>query len=390
MIRSYRFRIQMKRSLWCEFESAMLVSNQIYNAALEERIQAWKKFGISISKFDQIMSLTIIRRDDFEISKYACNMLRTPLFMVDEAFKGFFSRLKLGEAKVGFPRFRSLKRVKSFGFVEPKGWKVIGNKLSMKGFPTIRLRMHRHLEGIPLRLTIKKDSRGRWFAIVVTKLPDIFGPVTPGAIGLDLGIIDQVTDSNGVHYGRINPERKSAHNRSKVERQLARCQRGSNRRRKVLARLSRIRQREADCRRTRHFQIVNSIVRNGPGIIVIEDLSVKNMTKSAKGTRLNPGSKVAAKSGLNRSLQDSAFAQFIKILTDKAESAGRLIISVNSTNTSQDCFSCGTKVKKCLQQRQHICSECGLILHRDHNAALNVLHRGVVVPKAMNLDSFIA
>lgn len=385
MIRSYRFRLQMKRSLWVRFETAMAVSNQIYNAALEERIQAWKKENKSISRFDQFKSLTIVRQDDAGISKYSCSMLRTPLVQVDEAFKGFFSRLKLRKEKAGFPRYRSLKRLRSFGFVSEKGWKLKGKVLSMKGLPNVRLKMHRQLFGTPLRLAIKRDGRGRWFAIIVVKLPDIFGPVTPGAIGLDLGIADQVTDSNGIHYGRISVERKNAPIRSKIERQLALCRRGSNRRRKVLARLSRVRQRESDARRTLHFQLASRIVKKGSGIIVVEKLAVKNMMRSAKGTIEKPGTNVTAKTGLNRSLQDSALSQFVKILTDTAESAGRLIIAVDPRNTSQDCSGCGSKVKKALSQRQHVCPDCGLSLHRDHNAAINVLRRGVVVPETAKL-----
>lgn len=377
----------MKRSLWGGFERAMAVSNQIYNAALDERIQAWRKANKSISRFDQFKSLTIIRKDDPEILKYSCSMLRAPLIQVDEAFKGFFARLKHGKDKAGLPRFRSLKRLRSFGFVESAGWVLKGKILSMKGLPNVRLKMHRQLFGTPLRLAIKRDGRGRWFAIIVVKLPDVFGPVTPGTIGLDLGIADQVTDSNGLHYGKIGPERKSAHNRSKIERQLARCRRGSNRRRKVLARLSKVRQREADSRRTQHFQLASRIVKNAPGIIVVEKLAVKNMMRSAKGTIENPGINVAAKSGLNRSLQDSALAQFVEILTDKAESAGRLVIAVDPKNTSQDCSGCGSKVKKNLSQRQHVCPDCGLSLHRDHNAAINVLRRGVVAPETIKLTA---
>jgi putative transposase len=375
----------MNRSIQNAFENAMAISNQLYNAALEERIQAWRKSRISITKFDQMKSLTIIRQDDCELAKYACTMLRTPLVQVDEAFKAFFSRVKLGKEKAGFPRFRSLKHLKSFGFTEASGWTLEGKTLSMKGLPNVRLKMHRQFEGKVLKLTVKKDGRGRWFAIIVVKLPDVFGPVVSGAVGLDLGITDQVTDSNGIRYGKINPERQSAAKRLKVEKQLARCQKGSKKRKKVLARLGRIRQRETDRRRTEHFQLASKIVRSAPGIIVVEKLSVKNMTRSARGTIDEPGVNVAAKSGLNRSLQDSALSQFVQILTDKAESAGRLVIVVDPKNTSQNCSGCGIRVKKALSQRQHNCPDCGISLHRDHNAALNVLHRGVVVPETVKL-----
>lgn len=200
MIRSYRFRIQMSNSLWGRFDSAMAASNQIYNAALEERIQAWQKTRKSITKFDQMKSLTVIRKDDYELGRYAYTMLRSPIIQVDEAFKAFFSKLKIGKEKVGYPRFRSFKSLKSFGFNEAIGWKLKGKVLSMKGLPNVRLKMHREIEGKPLRLTIKKNGRGQWYAIIAVKLPDIFGPVASGAIGLDLGVTNQVTNSDGAHY----------------------------------------------------------------------------------------------------------------------------------------------------------------------------------------------
>jgi putative transposase len=98
------------------------------------------------------------------------------------------------------------------------------------------------------------------------------------------------------------------------------------------------------------------------------------MGKSAKGTIDTPGKNVAAKNGLNRSVLDSGMAQSVKILTDKAESAGRLVVSIDHRGTSQMCSGCIGIVKKKLSQRRHICP-CGVNLHRDHNAALNVLKR---------------
>ena len=379
MIRSYRFRIQMDARIGRAFEAAMAASNQIYNAALEERIGAWKKAGKSITKFDQMKSLTQIRADESEISQYAATMLRTPLTQVDEAFKGFFARVKRGQTP-GFPRFRSIRRLRSFGFTEAAGWTMKGNRLKMKGLPAVRLKMHRPLDGRPLKLTVKRDTRGHWFAVIVVRLPDIYGPVAPGALGFDLGVEALVTDSNGQRYDRVGSERKGAEKRSKIEQSMARRRRGSRRWKKSVRRLGALRQREADARRTRHFQVASEIVRSGPGILVLEKLSVKNMTRSARGTVEKPGTNVAAKAGLNRSLQDAGLAQFIQILTDKAESAGRLVLFVDPRNTSQECSGCNGLVKKTLRQRQHYCPYCGLEIHRDHNAARNVLRRGVVVP----------
>ena len=255
MIQSYRFRLQMNDRIGRSFEAAMAASNQIYNAALEERISAWQKTGKSITRFDQTKSLTQIRADDANFSKYAVTMLRTPLVQVDEAFKGFFSRMKKVGSKAGFPRFRALQRLRSFGFTETSGWTLKDGVLRMKGLPAVRLKMHRGLEGRPLKLTIKRDGRGRWFAIIVVKLADIFGPTGRGALGLDVGVENLATDSNGVAYGKLSPDRSA--NRKPIEHSLARQKRGSRRWRQTQKRLARQRCREAHARRTRHFQIAS-------------------------------------------------------------------------------------------------------------------------------------
>ena len=377
MIRSYRYRLQMNDRIGRSFEAAMAASNQIYNAALEERISAWQKAGKSITKFDQTKSLTQIRADDASFSKYAATMLRTPLVQVDEAFKGFFSRLKKVGTKAGFPRFRSINRLRSFGFTEASGWTLRDGVLRMKGLPAARLKMHRELRGRPLKLTIKRDGRGRWCAVIVVKLADVFGPTGYGVLGLDMGIENLTTDSNGVAYGKVSPDRSS--NRKPSEHALARQKRGSRRWRQTQKRLARQRCREAHARKTWHFQVASQIIKSGPQIIVVEKLQIKNMTRSAKGTIEKPGVNVKAKSGLNRSVFDAGLAQFIQILTEKAESAGRLVVAVDSKGTSQRCSDCGKTVTKSLKERWHSCP-CGAEYHRDHNAARNVLQRGVVAP----------
>lgn len=111
--------------------------------------------------------------------------------------------------------------------------------------------------------------------------------------------------------------------------------------------------------------------------IVVEDLKLRNMTRSARGSAAEPGTNVAAKAGLNRSVLDAGMGRLIQMLTYKAERSGGRLIKVNPRGTSQHCSGCGARVAKPLHVRTHACDACGLVLDRDVNAARNILARGL-------------
>jgi putative transposase len=112
-------------------------------------------------------------------------------------------------------------------------------------------------------------------------------------------------------------------------------------------------------------------------IVAVEDLRLRNMTRSARGTSAEPGTNVRQKAGLNRSMLDASIGRFIDMLRYKTERASGEVRRVDARNTSQDCSGCGTRVPKPLRQRIHRCEGCGLVLHRDHNAARNILASAV-------------
>ena len=105
------------------------------------------------------------------------------------------------------------------------------------------------------------------------------------------------------------------------------------------------------------------------------------MMRSAKGTVEEPGSRVAQKSGLNRSIGDAGWARFVILLSYKAERAGGKVIRVNPKNTSNLCSKCQRLTPSRIGD-DFCCADCGQTMDRDHNAALNILGRGIVVPVA--------
>jgi len=118
--------------------------------------------------------------------------------------------------------------------------------------------------------------------------------------------------------------------------------------------------------------------------IAVETLKVENMSRSAKGTAVAPGKNVSAKAGLNRSIRDASWGRLKMLLQYKAIRNGGQVIEVPPHGTSQICSGCGVIVPKALNVRWHDCPDCGLSIDRDHNAALNVLHRAVAGPSIAN------
>ena len=126
----------------------------------------------------------------------------------------------------------------------------------------------------------------------------------------------------------------------------------------------------------------SAAVRGAYSTIVIEDLNVKGMMRSAKGSVERPGTRVAQKSGLNRSIADAAWGRFVTYLAYKAERAGGQVIRVKPHHTSNCCSVCQRLTPTKIGD-EFSCAHCGHTSDRDHNAALNILARGVVVPVTM-------
>jgi putative transposase len=160
-----------------------------------------------------------------------------------------------------------------------------------------------------------------------------------------------------------------------AQRALARGRRGSKRRSKVREQLARLQRRIANARSTYLHQVSAKLAKTY-AFIAVEKLQVKNMTGSARGTADDPGTNVRQKSGLNRALLDAAPAMLISYTSYKAERADGMMVKENAAYSSQNCSSCDDRVAKALSERTLRCS-CGLVLHRDHNAAINILQRAL-------------
>ena len=377
-VRTFVFRLKPTRAQHASLQTILKDQRHLYNAALQERRDAWSKNGVSITMNDQTKSLTDIRSFDECYAGVPYNLSKWTLKRLDDAFKGFFQRAKKN-AKAGFPRFRGAGRWRSFGFHQKGGLQLKKGRLLFSGglFGGLRLKIHRPLsEDAIIKSAIFTLENGIWRVALACQVPNFAANDNGNVVGIDVGSNYLATDSEGRHYANPRPLEKRQKTLRIASRKLTRANRGSKRRKKTAAQLRRLQRYVKNHRRTHLHDVANAIVRSG-STIVVESLKLKNMTRSAKGTLAEPGKNVRQKAGLNRVLADAAPGRLILMISYKAESAGGKMIKVDPRNTSRTCSSCSVTDAAQLSRSRYRCG-CGLDLQRDHNAAINIRERGIL------------
>jgi len=357
----------------------MLKKHQLlYNAALEQRITAYRKQGISLNYYQQAKELTELRAELPEFKALNAQSSQNTLKRMDRAFQQFYRRCKEGVEKAGFPRFKSFARYPGWGYnTHGDGWRFLIEEkayLKLSSVGHIRMRGKARTPGKPKTLDILY-KQGKWYASVVFECePERKQNAMTGAVGLDWGVETFATLAHdGNDYTAIENERhlRSALNQLKgLQRDLSRKKRDSRNWSKAKKRVTALHSKIARKRHEFLHQTSTKIVREN-SLIAVEKLSIKGMT--AKGGKL--------KKGLNREVLCTAPAAFhgmLKYLCPpgcKVEETGTRYIEVptRKVKPSQTCSGCGKQEKKPLHQRKHICS-CGIHLSRDETAARVILN----------------
>ena len=356
---------------------------ELYNAALEERIGAWKWERRSVSFFDQCRTLTGLGDLRPEVVASGITLCRGTLKRLDRAFAAFYRRAKSG-ATPGFPRFKSANRFDSLQWEDVSGWKVKSEarRLYLLGVGDVKANYHRPLLGTPKAITVKREGTKWWVSVRCVDVPAMPLAPTGREVGIDLGVANLVATSDGKlivgeHFGSRARVQLAA-----VQRKLATKQRGSNRRRRQVEEVARLHRRVANQRKNAAHKLSRRLV-NDYDLIVLEDLAITNMVRAprAKPDLEQPGAYLpngaAAKAGLNRSIHDAGWGALASLLSYKAESAGRIVVTVDPHYTSQTCAECdhvdaGNRVS----QAVFCCRACGHRAHADVNAARNILWAG--------------
>jgi len=350
---------------------------EIYNAAIQERRDAWRLRGVSITKAVQEKQLPDIKKDRPEFKQLGGHALQETLRRVDLAFQAFFRRVKQGQTP-GFPRFKSWKRFKGWTYKSTSNWRLYAGKdgkhgaVELSGIGSIKLRGQPRQLGQHKTLTVTQ-KQGKWYASIVIECE----PERRGGregLGFDWGIESFLTFDTGERVENPRFLKQSAAKLRRLQQSVSRKKRGSKRYRKAVARLARERERVAN-RRSNFLHQQSARLVGRAALLATETLSVKNMTRSAKGTVERPGKNVRQKAGLNKSILDGAPATFLAMVRYKAEEAGTELVEVptRTVKPSQTCPMCGEQRSKPLSQRRHRCG-CGCTLGRDQAAALVCLN----------------
>jgi putative transposase len=332
----------------------------LYNTALEQRITAWERCHVCVSRYEQEAELKAIRAAFPEYAAIHSHVLQDVLARLDKTYQAFFRRIQRGE-KAGFPRFKGRNRWRSFTFKEvSNGARLDNGFLVLSKIGRISVHWSRPVEGTPKTITVTKEADGWYVAISCAEVPTRPLPLTGQETGIDLGLESFATLSNGERILTPACYRKAERRLKTAQRRVSRRKKGSKRRKKAIKLLAKAHQTVRRQRQDFHHKAALSLVR-AYDAIYYEDLQVRNMVKNHH---------------LAKSIQDAGWSAFLAILSFKAANAGRTVHAVDPAFTSQACSGCGVVVYKGLSVRWHSCPECGTSLQRDHNAAKNIERRG--------------
>jgi putative transposase len=294
---------------------------------------------------------------------------------LDKAMAAFYRRCKAGDKRVGYPRFKALDRWDCVGWPSDGDgcrWKPEADRVKLQGIGHVKVHAHRAVRGRVKTISLKREGR-RWYVVLsCDDVPIEPLPATGREIGIDVGVARFATTSDGEVIANPRFARESADELAVAQQALARKKRGSANRRRARAKVAEVHRRTRNRRSDFHHKTARTLV-NECDVIALEDLRVINMTRSASGTLEQPGTNMAAKSGLNKSILDAGWSQFASILAGKAEEAARRVVFVNPAYTSIDCHQCGRRCTR-PQQDTVVCPVHGGT-DADVNGALNIYAR---------------
>ena len=367
MIKTYRFRIYPSKKQEMQMKEHLRIEKDLWNELLEaneKKYETEKRFLTKNEMHDIVRDKGLYSQTAQALS----HRLENALFRM--------IRMKKQGKKCGFPRFKSIDRMKSLYY--PQFGFKLDKKLSVTPFGEISIKQHREIKGTIKTLTLKRESSGKWFAVfcVVQERQEnkelkeqkeqnleASNQNHENQVGIDLGLIRFATLSNGEIIENPKYYKKYEERLAFLQRKLSKKKKVSKNREKVKHRVAVVHEKIANARLDFLHKTSNKLV-NSYSFIALEKLNSKEMSKRING-----------KLHLGKHIIDAGWNKFTNMLCYKAEEAGCKVVFVEAKNTTQECSNCHRIVEKQLSDRIHHCPFCGLKIDRDLNAALNILIR---------------
>jgi putative transposase len=363
---TYKYRLYPTKSQAGNLTDMLGSFCDLYNACLQQRIEAYQRQRKSLRYLDQANELKAVRLADDRLAGYSFSAEQQVVRRLDKAFSAFFSRLKKGKA--GFPRFRAKSMFDSAEFRVGDGLTIRKTKrITVTGIPgQIKVKWHRDLPAnAKVPASILSRSCGKWYVCFSVETPDAYGPhPVRAAVGIDVGLTSLIATSDGETVPTPKWVDDAAKKQRRLQRALSRCRKGSKRRLKAKQNLARHSSRTANRRRDFAHKLSRSMV-SRYSHIAFEDLNIVGLARG-----------MLAKSVLN-----AAWSQLISFTSYKAANADGSVAKVNPRGTSQECDCCALMTPKTLNDRTHDCPGCGTVEDRDIHAAKVIKHRAFLWSK---------
>ena len=367
----FRFKLEPTASQKRTLTRSVGACRWLWNWALDQRkaIYQASEGRRRIGWIEQAAQLKFLKGFYPFIAQAPHHALQQTLRDLDRAFVNFF------EGRAAYPRFRSRGAGDSIRFPDPKQFELDAEWVRLPKLGWVRLRLSRAVSGRIGNITLSREGK-RWFASLCCKGEYPIVSTGTAGVGLDAGIAHDVTTSEGEVLDLGAPSRREQRWLARLHRAVSRKKLGSKSRQRAQERANRFKRHLANRRRDRAHKESTRLVKTRC-FVAGEDLKIRAMTASAKGTVEEPGRNVAAKSGLNRKFLARGHGDLRRMLAYKCERAGIPFELVNPRHTSQRCSRCGhTAVENRRTQANFHCVSCGFELNADHNAALNILADG--------------
>jgi putative transposase len=365
-MRTFEYRLYPNKAQRALLMQCLAESRTIYNGMLEMVKAQYEQDRTFPSMYD--LEKAFKGHGEEHVPATTVQLLADRL---TKALKRFLAAKQHNISGVGFPRFKKPNRwhsiqLRQYGdttnrrdvLLAPDGKHLF---LPKKLGGSLKIKLHRPIEGIPKTVHLVHRADGHWYALIVCETDPHTehapSPCSHPAIDIDVGLKSFLTDSEGNTVENPRFYRTSQKTLRRKQRMICRRKKGSHRRRKAARSTAQTHLKIKRQRRDFHYKTARQYAEQYQ-VIAVEKLSILNMVQNH---------------ALAKSIMDASWGTFLDILEVKAASAGHQVIRVNPRYTSQKCHKCSEIVQKSLSVRTHICPFCGYIADRDVNAAQNIL-----------------